>query len=90
MINKNGPKIKVYVPVLVRYDTDGKAIPLKFEFENGKVYVITKIIDSRHASASVGGYGMRYDVIVNNSHEMYLFEQGGRWFVEAYGNEMKR
>jgi hypothetical protein len=46
----------------------------------------------RAAATKVGGTGIRYTIVVSNeemqtSKESYLFEDEGRWFVEAKNKE---
>lgn len=74
---------KKYVPVIVRFDEDGKLRPLVIEFEAGKNYPIDKIVDVRRAACeSVGGVGDRYTCRIQGK-ESYLWFEQGRWFVAA-------
>ena len=74
---------RVYVKVVVEHDTLGHARPLSIEWENGRIFVIDKVLDSRMAAATkAGGQGMRYTLRING-RETYLFEDEGLWFVEA-------
>ena len=74
---------KKYVPVTVRFDTDGKMRPLLIEFDEGQTYKIDKILDvCRAACQSVGGVGDRYTCRIQGQ-ETYLWQEKGRWFVEA-------
>ena len=76
---------KVYVEVQVRVTSEGKVHPLTIKFEDGQLYEIDRLIDRRRACATkVGGTGIRYTVRIRNK-ETYLFEDEGRWFVEAKG-----
>lgn len=82
---------KVYVPVIVAYDTDGRMQPFRIRWENGEVYKIDRILDVRPAPAlKAGGQGDRYTVQIEG-RQSYLFyesctdssgEVKGRWFVE--------
>ncbi|MDR1835661.1 MAG: hypothetical protein LBQ96_07670 [Fusobacteriaceae bacterium] len=73
---------KKYVEVTVNYDRNGKKTPILLVFDN-RTYGIDKVTDVRRASAlKVGGTGIRYSIVVKG-HPTYLFEDEGRWFVEA-------
>ena len=74
---------KKYVPVTVRFDTDGKMRPLLIEFDEGQTFTIDKILDVRRAACqSVGGVGDRYTCRILGQ-ETYLWLEKGKWFVEA-------
>lgn len=74
---------KVYVDVIVREDREGNKRPLTIFFENSKRYDIDRLIQiKRCAARKVGGSGIRYTVRIFGK-ETYLFEDDGRWFVEA-------
>ncbi len=75
--------VKVYVAVVLRVDSDGRMKPLAIEWEDGRKYDITKVIDKcsappRHVGSSPT---VRYVVdIAGNRRELY--HEGNRWFVE--------
>lgn len=72
---------KRYVPVTVRFDTDGKMRPLLIEFDEGQTYKIDKILDVRRAACqSVGSVGDRYTCRIQGQ-ETYLWLEKGKWFV---------
>ena len=72
---------KKYVPVIVRFDENGKLRPLIIEFEDGRKFKIDKILDvCRAACQSVGGVGDRYTCRIQGK-ESYLWLEKGRWFV---------
>ena len=79
---------KVFVSVLVWYDTEGNCKPYKIKFEDdpvyqNKVFNIDKVIDVRRAaSLRVGGTGIRYSIRIEGK-QSYLFEDENRWFIEA-------
>lgn len=77
------PVRKVFVSVLVRVDEEGRNRPERIFFENGKAYNIDRVTDIRRAAAmKVGGTAVRYTVMING-RTTYLFEDEGKWFVEA-------
>lgn len=74
---------KKYVPVVVRFDTEGKLRPLEIEFDEEHKYPVDKVLDVRRAACqSVGGVGDRYTVRIQG-RETYLWLERGRWFVSA-------
>lgn len=73
---------KVFVDVTVRQNKDGETRPPSLVFED-KTYEIDRVKQvCRAASLKVGGCGIRYTIMVLG-RESYLFEDEGRWFVEA-------
>ena len=76
-------RIKQYVPVVVRFDAEGKLRPLEIEFSDGVKYTVDKVLDVRRAACqSVGGVGDRYTVQIGE-RITYLWLEKGRWFVSA-------
>ena len=74
---------RVYVNVIARHDEQGRVRPLEVEWEDGRRFEVDKLLDVRRAAAlKAGGQGMRYTVRILG-RETYLFEDEGRWFVEA-------
>lgn len=74
---------KVYVKVIAEHAPDGSCKPLSIELEDGRVFEIDRVLDRRKAAAlKAGGWGMRYTCRIMGQ-ETYLFDEDGRWFVEA-------
>ena len=74
---------KKYVPVVVRFDTNGKLRPLVVEFDEEHRYSVDKVLDIRRAACqSVGGVRDRYTCRINGQ-VTYLWFEKGSWFVEA-------
>ena len=74
---------KVYVPVTVRFDTEGKLRPLEIEYDPEHRYAVDKVLDVRRAACqTVGGVGDRYTCLIRGK-ECYLWLEKGRWFVAA-------
>lgn len=74
---------RVYVNVIARHDEQGRVRPLEVEWEDGRRFEVDKLLDVRRAAAlKAGGQGLRYTVRILGK-ETYLFEDEGRWFVEA-------
>ncbi len=77
------PREKKYVPVVVRFEADGRLRPLVIEFDEGRRYPIDRIVDVRRAACqSVGGVGVRYTCRIGG-RESYLWLEKNRWFVCA-------
>ena len=73
---------KVYVDCIVHEEKEGNKRPLQIMFEDQK-YIIDRLVQIKRCAASkVGGTGIRYTVRIKG-RETYLFEDEGRWFVEA-------
>ena len=73
---------KVFVDVTLTQSKEGVTKPLNLVFEDVS-YNIDRINNvCRAASLKVGGCGIRYTIMVQGK-ESFLFEDEGRWFVEA-------
>ena len=86
-----GKPIKVYVPVDVRFDENGRMLPHIITWEDGRKYEIDQVTDIRPAPAQrAGGQGDRYTIWINGKQSYLFFERYatvtgcnlGRWFVE--------
>lgn len=74
---------KRYVPVVVRFDAEGRLRPLEIEFDEEHRYAVERVLDvCRAACQTVGGVGVRYTVWIQGQ-ERYLWLERDRWFVEA-------
>ncbi len=75
---------KVYVDVSLEVSRDGTVRPRKLRYEDGTIYTIDQLKDVHRntASTKVGGLGTRYTVMIRG-HEGYLYDESGKWFVEA-------
>lgn len=74
---------KRYVPVVVRFDTEGRLRPLEIEFDEEHKYAVERVLNvCRAACQTVGGVGVRYTVRIQGQ-ERYLWLERDRWFVEA-------
>lgn len=74
---------KRYVPVIVRFEADGKLRPLAIQFDEAHSYPVDQVLDVRRAACqSVGGVGDRYTCRIRG-RESYLWFEKGRWFVAA-------
>ncbi len=74
---------RAYVRVLVDVDEVGRMRPLKIYWQDGRGFEVDRLLDVQWAACTgTGGQGMRYTCRVRG-REVRLFEDGGRWFVEA-------
>ena len=74
---------RVYVRVIVEVDEEGSVHPQKIFWDDGRAFEVDRLLDVRKAVATkAGGQGMRYTCRILG-RETYLFEDDGRWFVEA-------
>lgn len=74
---------RAYVKVIVECSQEGRIRPLMVEWEDGRRFEVDRLLDVRRAASTrAGGQGMRYTVRILG-RETYLFEDEGRWFVEA-------
>lgn len=78
------PCKKVYVSVNLDVDNEGNFIPRLIRWVDGRIFEIDKLMRKCRAAAKVGGFGIRYTVIIAG-RETYLFHENGsnKWFVEA-------
>jgi len=82
---------RVYVAVRADFREDGIMLPRIIKWEDGKNYIIDRVIDIRQAAAmKSGGQGDRYTVMISGKQSYLFFERSasitgnniGRWFVE--------
>ena len=74
---------KVYVSVVAEIDEEGNKKPLSIKWEDGRKYMIDKVLDVRRAFAvKVGGTAVRYTIVVGGK-ATFLFEDEGKWFAES-------
>lgn len=83
--------LKVYVQVSVVFREDGSMLPRSLIWEDGRKYLIDRVIAVRPAYAEkAGGQGDRYTVMVGGRQRYLFFERNadeddrniGRWFIE--------
>ena len=74
---------KVYVSVNLDVNKDGTIRPRFIRWEDDQKYEVDRVKQiCRTASTKVGGCGIRYTVMICGK-EAYLFNEDGKWFVEA-------
>ena len=73
---------KKYVEVAVEFGTDGRMTPTAIRWDDGRMFEITRVLESRRAaSLKVGGTGMRYLCEIGTTRTFLYFEDPA-WFVE--------
>lgn len=73
---------KKYIPVEAYFNEDGKIIPKKIFWNDGRTFIIDRILDIRHAaSLKAGGCGIRYTCRILGQKK-YLFLEETKWFIE--------
>lgn len=77
---------KVYVDVYASFSKDGRLLPKRIIWEDGRIFDIDRICDIRRAaSLKAGGVGIRYTCVIHG-REVYLFyEENYQWFMERAG-----
>ena len=75
--------VKKFVPVIAKFEEDGRIIPLQVLWEDGRVFDIDRVLDMRPGvSLKVGGQGIRYTCRIQNK-EVCLYYEEPKWFVEG-------
>ena len=74
---------KVYVDVYAVMLRNGTVMPRRFQWEDGAIYQIDRILHITPASATkFGGRGNSYTVMIEGQ-EKYIFREDDKWFMEA-------
>ena len=90
-VNERPLRQKIYVPVTVDFDEEGKMRPTDIYWMDGQTYHIDRVLKVRQAAAMrSGGQGDRYTVVINGWESYLYFERStaisgprlGKWFVE--------
>ena len=72
---------RVNVEIIARFDLEGCITPLEIIWEDGRAFVIDKVVASqRAASLKAGGQGTRYTVMIGG-RQAYLFYENPMWCV---------
>ena len=73
---------KVYVNVVAEFTSDGRLIPYRIEWTDGRKYMIDRVIGcQRMASRKAGGAGICYTCRILNREIRLFYEENGLWFV---------
>lgn len=82
---------KAYIKVTASFSEDGVMTPLSVTWEDGREYIVDRVLDVRPAAAmKAGGQGDRYAVRILGKQTYLFFERDarpggpspGKWFVE--------
>ena len=72
---------KKYVEMIVKYLEDGTIMPLAIHWNEGELYEIDRVIDTRPcASLKAGGAGIRYTCMIQG-YQKYIWLEENKWFV---------
>lgn len=72
-----------FITVVSRMEKGKYPTPLYIEWEDGRIFEIDKVLDTRKkASTKGGGAGLRYTVRIKGK-ERYLFLVNYEWFIET-------
>lgn len=74
--------VKEYVQVLACFDEEGRITPRVIKYRDRRFPIDAVLEAVPAASLRAGGAGMRYRIRIAGK-ETYLFDEEGRWFVEA-------
>lgn len=75
--------VKKFVPELAKFEKDGKIIPMKIVWEDGRESDIDFIFDIRpRSSLKLGGQGIQYLCRIKNK-DVYVYYVKSKWFVES-------
>ncbi len=73
---------KRYVEVIARFLEDGACEPLAIILDDGRKFLIDRTVEVRRAaSMKVGGYGLRYTVMIEGRAKQLWRDDRG-WYVE--------
>ena len=72
---------KVYVNVEVEFTEEGRLVPKKIRWNDGREWIVDRLIHSSEISPGKGSFeGIRYTVLIGGA-EKYIYERHGRWYV---------
>lgn len=82
---------KIYVDVIASIGTNGSVKPLSIIWENGREYMIEKVLGVLRGSAmKQRSCSDRYTILVRNKRSYLFLERGvlgynnfGRWYIET-------
>lgn len=73
---------RIELNIIVQHFPDGQAIPKAIIWEDGRKFLIDKVLDKRQAAATkCGGIGIRYICRICGK-EVTIFDEEGIWFLE--------
>lgn len=75
---------KVFVEVIVKYDLEGDKIPLCILWNDGRRFLIDKLLEKKERpSMKTGGRGIRYKCRITGRDTYLWHDSDGKWYVEA-------
>ena len=71
------------ISILAKMQKNGRVIPLKILWNDGRIFEIDRILDIRKAASTRGGgKGIRYTIRIKNQ-ERYVWLDEYFWFIEV-------
>lgn len=74
-------RVKCYVAVELYYTEEGEVIPLKIEWEDGRIFTVDAFSKPYPAASKTGAQGLLYPVRIGKT-KTRLFYEDPAWFVE--------
>ena len=79
---------KTYINTEVEFTEDGRLIPRKIRWKDGRVWAIDRVVHTCNINSTSGKYGgIRYTVLIGGA-EKYIYEHHGRWYVISTEKEV--
>lgn len=71
------------ISILAKMQKNGRVIPQKILWDDGRIFEIDRILDIRKAASTRGGgKGIRYTIRIKNQ-ERYIWLDEYFWFIEV-------
>lgn len=71
------------ISILAKMQKNGRVIPQKILWDDGRIFEIDRILDIRNAASTRGGgKGIRYTIRIKNQ-ERYVWLDEYFWFIEV-------
>lgn len=73
---------KIELDIEVEHQKDGRAVPKRILWDDGRKFDIDRVLDVRRAAATkCGGIGIRY-LCRTYGREFCIFDEDGKWYLE--------
>ena len=73
---------KIYINIRISISKEGLVAPISFEWVDGRVFDVDKVLDRQKRTSNVGSAEMRYTCKIKGK-EIFLFQDfDGRWYIE--------
>ncbi|MBR3357322.1 MAG: hypothetical protein IKG46_05765 [Solobacterium sp.] len=71
---------KKYIDLIVQIDRDGNMTPKEILWEDGRRFIVQKVLDKRHAITSAGGAAVCFTCILAGRRRD-IYREKERWYV---------